>query len=280
VEDLVGDAARCVLAVHARQGPRQGPCLSPMALWSDGTALWMSAPAGSAVIEALLRRPDCVLYVPPAKVGERATVVRGRARVFGLGDPVGLVLHAPTVATAMAALAVHNAPSLAGYVQDAARVPRRLTPRNRVAVKVSVLGLRAMDPPVAGPGIAPALPTEVPPDVRRALAGERRAVLAVSDEGPDGELLVAPVIWGAGMVLSGPPVAGLPSAGGASAGAPAALAVTSDPSPRPTATVGLVLAGRLVADRFTPTCATWWHGFDMDTADVAPRPAGGIVLPD
>lgn len=264
--ELLERADRCLLAVDGRSGPR----LSPMAFWSDGDGLWMLT-SRSAVPPAVLRRaPGCVAYVPPLDDGEPGAVVRGRARVFGPGDPVGLALHAPTISAAMTALAARSPGSILDYVQDAVRVPPRWSPGNRVVLRLAVDGVAGIDPPPVGPGVAPPLPTVVPPDVRRAVAGIRAVVVAFGEgEG----LQVSPTVWSAGYRLVTPPQVRVAE------GVRAVVAVGLGSGP--TAGTGAAVHGRVGPDqRMEPDEATWWRGMEVTTASVTAPTPGGIDLPD
>jgi hypothetical protein len=258
---------RCLLAFAGVNGP----ILSPMAYWSDGAHLWMTTSGSGVKAERLARDGSCAVYVAGADgVGASA---RGTARIFSAADPLGLVLHGPAITAAMAALAASNASSLGGYVQDAARVPLRFLPHNRVIVRVRLDDLQTFEEPAVPAGVAPALPTIVPSDIRRVLSGERRVVLAVG--GP--ELRIAPAVWGAGFALTLP--AGVP----VPEGTRVAAVLDADPEGRPTEVVGLSLRGAVAADgRLVPERATWWEGFALTSADVPPAAVGrsGIVLPD
>ena len=266
--DVLDRAGRCVLAFSGRRGP----VVSPMAFWADGASLWMATPAQSVKAAALRERPECAVHVPaPAGLGEDA-VLTGHARVFGLHDPVGLALHGPMISAAMTALASRNTGTILGYVQDVRHVPQRFRPHNRVVVRVRIQSSRTVPPLQPGPGIAPALPTVVAPEIRRALAGRRLVTLATQDVG--GRVEAGPAVWGAGYSVRG--VGGRPPADGVHA----AVHVGADPEGRPTDVVGLTLSGALVDGRLEPVRATWWDGFTLRTADVPPPARSSVVLPD
>jgi hypothetical protein len=257
---------RCLLAFRGRTGP----ILAPMAYWSDGEHLWMSTAGTTLKAERLLADDRCAVLV----TGDDGASVSalGSARVFRPGDPLGLVLHGPAIAGAMAALAASNASSIGGYVQDAARIPSRFLPHNRVVVRVRLDEVASVAAPAVPAGVAPALPTVVPADVRRALGGQRRVAVAVDEPG----LRVLPAVWSAGFALTAPDGHALPD------GARAAVALDADPEARPTEVVGLSLRGAVADGRLVPERATWWEGFSLATADV-PAPSAsssGIVLPD
>lgn len=272
--DVLERGSRCLLGLHGARGP----VLSPMAYWFDGTAVWMSTPARSVKVSALARDAHCALYVAPPGGEGPGAVAGGRARVFSARDPRGLVLHGPTISAAVAVLALRNATSIAGYLADAPRIPSRFLPRNRVVVRVVLDDVEAVFPPALTPGIAPALPTVVPPDVRRALAGRRRVALAVLD----GETVrLSPAVWRAATDGSLP--LDLPVAVDLPTGGHAAVALDADGRGRPTEVAGLSLSGTLTgAPALLPERVTWWSGFNVTTADV-PAPAstpGTITLPD
>jgi hypothetical protein len=266
--DVLDRAGRCVLAFSGRRGP----VLSPMAFWSDGASVWMATPAQSVKAAALRERPHCALHVPaPDGLGDDA-VLTGHARVFGLHDPVGLALHGPMVSAAMAALASRNTGTILGYVQDVRNVPQRFRPHNRVAVRVRIQSSRTVGQSPPGPGVSPALPTVVAPEIRRALAGRRRVTVATQEV--DGSVHTGPAVWGAGYHLE--PVGGLALHDGVHA----AVHVGADPEGRPTDVVGLTLFGALRDGRLEPTRATWWDGFKLRTADLPPQARSSVVLPD
>lgn len=264
--DILDAAGHCVLA-FAERGE---PVLVPMPFWSDGSALWLSLQSDSREVAALRRNATSAVYIARDE-DTVATVVRGQPRVFGLHDPVGLALHGAVISAAMAALVARHAGEVAGFVQDASRVPARLLPRNRVAVRIPIDARQETPRPDPGPGVAPALATVIPASVRRAVAGRRQVALATIFSG---RLDVGPAAWSAGYRMIAPPQRRL------DIGAPAAVLVHSDPQNRPTATAGLVLTGVLQSGgTFKPERATSWSGFELRTVDV-PAERRGIVLPD
>lgn len=253
---VLAGGSRCLLAVA-------GPLVTPMSYWFDGASVWLSAPAGSAKVAALRDDPRCALWLGPT--WEPGVVVHGAARVFSLRDPLGLALHAPTVTAAAAALALGN------VNPRALRVPPRLLPADSAVLKVAVADAAAVPLPALPPGIAPALPTNVPADVRRALAGQRRVMLALAGE--RGVALV-PAALGAGSVLTVPPGAVLPDGGDAVA--------VLDHGGRGAS--GLALEGTLApGPALRATRVTWWRGAELGSAEVplaATTAPGAITLPD
>lgn len=264
--DVFERAQRCVLGFAGRRGP----LVAPMAFWADGSSLWMSTPAASVKARALRARPEVSVYVPPAG-GSPGAVALGRARVFGLHDPLGLAVHGPVVSAAMTALAATNAGTILGYVQDARHVPVRFRPRNRVAVRIRIDDVTPVSQPESAGGIAPALPSVVDPTVRRALAGLRDVALARQE--PDGRVRVGPAAWGAGLALQLPPGESVAD------GTPAAVHLGTDPRHRPTLVVGLSLVGEVNGGALQARRATWWQGFTLTTVDL-PENRPSITLPD
>lgn len=265
VDEVFDRSSRCVLGFAGRRGP----LIAPMAFWFDGASLWMSTPAASVKARALRRRPQCGVYVPSPGDGA-GVVARGTARVFGLHDPVGLIVHGGVISAAMAALAARNTGTILGYVQDARHVPARFRPRNRVVVRVALDDLRPVPPPPPAIGIAPALPLVVSPAVRRALAGQR--LVSLASAAPGGEVTVRPATWGGGFALQLPP--GEPAVAGQ-----AAAYLGTDPGNRPTAVMGLSLIGEVEDGRLHARRATWWEGFALTTVDL-PSAAATLTLPD
>jgi hypothetical protein len=282
VDRLLDDATRLVLAWPGRTVP----LTAPMAFWWDGRHVWMSTPGDSAKARALRRDPRCALHVgapdgadPGSPDAGRGEVLVGDARVYHLGDPVGLAVHGGVLAAAQTALMVKQTPSMLGYVVDAGRIPARFLPTNRVLVRVTVRDRQPVRSPDPGPGIAPALPTEVPPEVRRLLAGRRRVVLALADDEAGGAgVRLLPATWGAGFALQ------LPEGEAPADGTPATAVLDHDPGFRPSEVAGVALSGTLStagpAPRLLPATVRWWDGFRFDRAELAARPADAIVLPD
>ena len=244
-----------------------------MSFWYDGEGIWMWTPATTAKARLLRREPRCAMYIPPRSGSELtpATVVHGHARVYGLHDPVVLALHSPAIAAAMTALAAKEAPSILGYFQDATRAPARWLPHDRAVLRIRVAAVHGVESPLASGGVAPALPGLVPAEIRRRLAGGRRVVVASSAAGhPE----LQPAVWGAGFTVD------LAGSSRPRPGTAVAVTALDDPGGRPTDVVGLRLSGSIEDGRLRPVRATWWHGFEVASADVPATPSGGFVMPD
>lgn len=260
---LLDAADRCLLA-HVGAG---GPLLEPLAHWHDGRALWMAAAADSPGARRLAADPACAVYVP----GEgRAVIAEGGARRFGLDDPLRLALHAGPVSGALFALAFRNASTLLGYAREQALVPARWWPHNRVVVRLAPDAARVVAVPDGATGLPPALPTSVPADVRRAVAGRRSVVLVHGRERP----LVIPATWDASFALAGADGAPVAAEG------PAAVALHGEEEVGPLGFRGIVVHGEVGDGRLRPQRLTWWRGFDVGTVELDETPARGVVLPD
>lgn len=260
---LLDESARCLLAFPGARGP----LLAPMAHWFDGRALWMTTASDSVKARRLSVNGACAVWL----AGDAgALVARGQARLYSLSDPLRLLLHVGPISGALTALAFRNAATLFGYARDAVLVPARWRPHNRVVLRVALEDVEAMTLPDPGPGLAPGLPTSVPADVRRAIAGKRRVVVATGTGRPT----LAPAVWSAGFSLDGGPHRTLPEQ------APAAVAVDADAEASPLGVRGMVLHGTIRNGRLEPERATWWRGFHLETVDLPAASVPGVVLPD
>lgn len=258
----LASARRLVLVVRGMEVP----LVTPMAYWWDGRHLWMVTAGSSGKVRTLRREPEVVAYVPPAGDGPGA-VVRGHVRVFSIGDPLGLAVHAAPVSGAVTMVALRNLSNSVGYALDLPQLPSSWLPHRRVAVKLDVEDVQDVVEPPVGLGMAPALPEQVPPAVRRRLAGVRRVVVA-ADVGA--ALAVVPAVWGAGFELDLPAGARLPD------GQRVVVMADVDPMFRPSRVAGLALEGSLDDGRLVPDRVSWWQGFDRSATELVPS----FVLPD
>lgn len=268
-DTLLADADHCLIAYRVSRGP----AMTPMACWSDGGGLWMTSSREAAKVAALRRDPRCAVWVEPPTPFDPGVMIDGTARIYDLSDPVGLVLHGPTVAAAIAALALTHRSSLAGYVRDLPRLPNAWQPQNRVLIRVRIDRARSRLAPQRVTGVGPGLPTELPSGVRRALTGVRRVTVATQR----GDLLtVQPAVWSAGFQLE------LAAAVVPESGTPTCVVADARPLARPSTRSGVLLRGTVDgALRFSPERAVWWEGFSSDAAAVRARSsASGITLPD
>lgn len=252
----------------ASGGVARPPVAVAIATWYDGVEVWCTLPGDGPEVAALDRAPACVLHVAPDAPEGIGARVRATARVFSLRDPLGLLLHAPTLLAALTALGVRAAPQVVDRALDGLRSPSRALPEGRVAVRLRVDAVDAVRALTPASGIAPPVPTVVPPDVRRLVVGRRQVVLAV---GGPGALAVQPMVWGPGFALTPAPGAALPDEG------PATLVVQGDDG------AGVALEGVLDGGRLRAERARWWSSRSHGAAEI-PSGAGGalgsITLPD
>lgn len=264
-EDLLERASRCLVA---RRGQRW-PLLEPAVFWSDGAGLWLQPTTRSPQPGVLASNTGCAAYVPPVGPGDAGLVVHGPLRAYSLRDPVGLALHGATISAAVTALAFRRPGGVLAAVEDAPRKTVRWLRRGPVVARLALDALRSVDPPDEGPGVAPALPTAVAADVRRALAGLRTVTLAFEDEG---RLHVTPAVWGAAYALQTPPTA-TPEPG------TAVTVVLAGRRDRVEA--GIALHGRVVADGVLLLQAgRAWRGSRCEDIDLTSPVPGGVSLPD
>jgi hypothetical protein len=239
--DAVLTAARwCVLAWEEVGAPAAAPSLC----WSDGAGLWLAVPAGAA--DAAAGKPWAA-WIPPLEDGGPGVAVAGSGRLFGAGDPVGLLLHGAPLSTAAVLLATRN------------RAMALQLPRTRLG-RLTIHRLRGELPPPPGPGMGPALPAAVPAGLRRLLAGTR-SVLVVTGTGDRGEgVALTPATWSAGFHLdTAEPV---PSG-------TATVVVISATSAQPLPAAHLALTGDVTDGRLAPRRATWWTGAQSASDEVA-----------
>lgn len=244
LDERLSRASHAVLTVWTgAPGHRRLLAVSSPAWW-DGAGVWL---AGGPAAAALREQPSCVALLSAGDAPEVA--VRGDARVYGLHDPLALALHAAAIAGVVGALAL----------RDAAGVRRVLPGRSReVAVRLLIDEADALRFPVGGGGVAPALPPEVPSDVRRALAGAR-AVTVVDPTAPGARAAT----WGGGLRLDLPE----PASDWCAVIAHSGL-------------TGLALEGPVSADgTLRPERAQWWRDRERGEA-VVRGGVGAIVLPD
>lgn len=253
IEQTLALAPRCLLAAA---GPH-GPVVGAAPFWWDGAGLWILGTAVTDVVTELGTDAPAAAHVASQDADAAAVLVRGPARVYGAGDPIGVALRAPAVMAAASALALKLGPELAGYARDLPRVPTRRWPAGLALVRVLAEEVAVAPAPPPPAGISPALPSVVPPAVRRILSGHRQIVLATAD----GKPRLAPASWSADLRLhTAEPLAdGVLAAG-----------VVAD------GRVGLALEGRVAAERLRPERARWWQGLVTGGARV---PAG-LELPD
>lgn len=254
---------RCFLALA---GP-DGPVLRPLRYWYDGQHAWTTT--AEAALPGVGEEAACALWLP-ADDGP-GLLAQGRVRVFGAGEPLRLLLHAPAITGALAALAADNAGAVADYVQEAARNPGRLDARGRIVLRIRVDSGWPVTPEKPGFGVAPAIPTAVPAEVRRVVGGCRDVVVAAAEP----RLAVLPAVLGPGFRLTA-------AAGALPTGSKVEVVIDPGEGSPAGGSIGLALGGRISEEvSLELERATWWNGARVGSAPVNQASAGsGIVLPD
>jgi hypothetical protein len=256
------------------------PLVNPAAFSFASGSLWMTT-SRFAVKTVLARRdPRAAFFVDG---GSRALLIRGTLEVFdplSISSQVRAVLGAPAIFLGMTGYTLKNAPFIAGYLLDLARIPREWMPYNRVVLRLVPTEEELMDVsdfPEALPARIPAAPAEI----SRRLAGVTRGY-ACWLEG--GKPVIEPALWEVdrGHVLVAPASSRRPRSGSAGA-----LVVELHHSYRPSLMVGVCIRGTfamttdadVIAERYgiaggavppalelQPERVTSWRGFAITTA--------------
>jgi hypothetical protein len=282
---ILGGARIGMLALRSGRAP----LVNPAAFSVASGYVWMTT-SRFAVKTVLARRdPRAAFFVTS---GSRAVLLRGTLEVF---DPLSVtaqvraLLGGPALYLGMAAYALKNAPFVAGYLIDLARLPREWMPYNRVVLRFAPTDLELMDvhdQPKARAARVPA----VPPQIGRSLASVPRGYASWFDSGRP---VIVPVLWNVedGQVFVAPSDGRRPRAG-----AGGALVVEAHHPFRPSQMVGACLRGTFetttdgasIAERYgidiggvrpamrlLPDKVTSWRGFAITTTAVrASRPLG------
>lgn len=256
------------------------PLANPAAFSYTSGSLWMTT-SRFAVKTVLARRdPRAAFFVDG---GSRALLVRGVLEVFdplSVGAQIRALLGGPAVYMGMAGYALKNAPFVAGYLLDIARIPREWLPYNRVVLRLVVSDAELSD--VASfPDAQAARVPAVPAEIGRRLAGVTRGY-ACWFEG--GKPVIEPALWDAerGHITVAPVGDRHPRAGSGGA-----LVVESHHRYRPSLMVGACLRGTFgaaddgeaIAERYNllradvpstrelrPERVTAWRGFAVTSS--------------
>jgi hypothetical protein len=277
---ILGQAPIGMLALRAGRLPLVNPAVFSFA----GGSLWLTTSRFAAKTMLARRDPRAGFLVDG---GSRALLLRGALEVFdprSLSSQVRAMLDGPGYMLGMAGYALKNAPFVAGYVLDLARLPREWFPYNRVVLRLRpshadiIEGVRF---PAAQAARVPAVPAEV----SRRLAGVSRGYACWIDGGMP---FIVPAFW----EVDRGRVTVAPESGRPRAGSPGALVVESHHRFRPSLMVGACVRGTFsgpadaseIAERYgmvpdevpdtmelRPERVTSWRGFSITTA--VPRSA-------
>ena len=272
---ILGRSSIGMLALRSGRLPLVNPAVFSFAQGS----LWMTTSRYAAKTIIAKRDPRAAFLVDG---GDRAVLLRGTLEVsdpLNLSNDIRAVLDGPAYFLGMAGYALRNAPFVAGYVLDLARLPREWMPYNRV-----VLRLRLSDADIVEgapfPSAQAARVPAVPAEVSRRLAGVSRGY-ACWMEG--GQPVIRPAFW----EVDHGQVSVAPTSGRPRVGSPGALVVESHHRFRPSLMVGACVRGSFtasadgasIAERYgiepsqvppvielKPERVTSWHGFAVTTA--------------
>jgi len=278
--EILGRASIGMLALRSGRLPLVNPAVFSFA----GGSLWMTTSRYAAKTIIARRDPRAAFLVD---AGDRAVLLRGALEVFdpiNLSNDVRAVLEGPSFFIGMAGYALRNAPFVAGYALDLARLPREWMPYNRVILRMKLSDADIVEGAPFPPAQAARVPA-VPAEVSRRLAGVSRGYACWIEGGLP---LIRPAFW----EVDRGRVSVAPSSGRPRAGAPGALVVESHHRFRPSMMVGACVRGTfaasadgvaiaerygIAADEVPPVVdlkverVTSWRGFAITTA--VPRTA-------
>ena len=272
---IVGRSSIGMLALRARRLPLVNPAVFSFASGS----LWMTTSRYAAKTIIAKRDPRAAFLVDG---GTKAVLLRGALEVFDplqVSSQIRAMLEGPGYFLGMAGYALRNAPFIAGYALDLARLPREWMPYNRVVMRLKLSNADLIEDAPFPPAQAARVPA-VPAEVSRRLAGVSRAY-ACWIEG--GQPVIRPAFW----EVDRGEVSVAPTSGRPRSGAPGALVVESHHRFRPSMMVGACVRGTFapssesdaIAERYgiegsevppvvelKPERVTSWRGFATTTA--------------
>lgn len=229
--EILGGTSIGMLALRSGRLPLVNPAVFSYA----GGSLWMTTSRYAAKTIIARRDPRAAFLVDG---GSNAVLLRGALEVFdplSVSSQVRAVLEGPAYFIGLAGYALRNAPFVAGYALDLARLPREWMPYNRVVLRLKVSDAELVEGAPFPPAQAARVPA-VPAEVSRRLAGVSRGY-ACWNEG--GMPVIRPAFWEAGRAQ----VSVAPTSGRPRAGAAGALVVESHHRFRPSLMVGACVRG-------------------------------------
>jgi hypothetical protein len=268
----------------------RAPLINPAAFHYGSGSVWMTT-SRFAVKTVLARKdPRAAFFVDG---GSRAVLLRGRLEIFdplSVSGSVRAMLGGPALYLGMAGYTLKNAPFIAGYLLDLARIPREWMPYNRVVLRLVPTDADVVELPECPDALAARVPA-VPAEISRRLAGISRGYACWLD---GARPVIEPALWEVdhGRVYVAPIGATRPRHG-----AGGALVVESHHRYRPSLMVGACIRGtfgapdgtELLAQRYdidedrvpralelAPERVTAWRGFAITSA--VPRGARHLRL--
>src|SRR5438874_7160380 len=167
------------------------PLVNPAVYSFAGGSLWMTTSRYAAKTIIAKRDPRAAFLVDG---GTKAVLLRGALEVFDplqVSSQIRAMLEGPGYFLGMAGYALRNAPFIAGYALDLARLPREWMPYNRVVMRLKLSDADLVEGAPFPPAQAARVPA-VPAEVSRRLAGVSRAY-ACWIEG--GQPVLRPAFW-------------------------------------------------------------------------------------
>ncbi len=270
-----------MLALRTGRATQAAPLVNPAVFSYAGGSVWMTTSRYAAKTIMARRDPRAAFLVDS---GSSAVLLRGALEIFdpmSVSNQVRAVLEGPAYFLGMAGYALKNAPFVAGYALDLARLPREWMPYNRVILRLKTSEAELVEGapfPAAHASRVPAVPAEV----SRRLAGVARGYACWIEGGMP---VIRPALWEVddGMIWASP------TSGRPRAGAPGAVVVESHHRFRPSLMVGACARGTFagtgdaaaIAERYgmavddVPAAfelraerVTSWRGFAITTALV------------
>ncbi|HEY1419298.1 MAG TPA: hypothetical protein VGG90_01150 [Candidatus Dormibacteraeota bacterium] len=276
---ILGRASIGMLALRAGGTAHGAPLVNPAVFSVADGAVWMTTSRYAAKTIFARRDPRAAFLVDG---GSTALHLRGSLEVFdplSVSGQVRAMLDGPGYVLGMAGYALRNAPFIAGYVLDIARLPREWLPYNRVVLRMRLSHADIIEAPPFPAAQAARVPG-VPADVSRRLAGVSRAYACWIEGAMP---VIRPAYWEVERgEISVAPLTGRPRAGTAGA-----LVVESHHRFRPSLMVGACVRGTFagegddeaIAERYgldgdaVPRAAamraervTSWRGFAVSTS--------------
>src|SRR5438552_10200546 len=232
---ILGRASIGMLALGSGRLPLVNPAVYSYRIgW-----LWVPTSRFAAKTIIAKRDPRAAFLVDG---GSQAVLLRGALEVFDplkVSSQVRAMLDGPGYLLGMAGYALRNAPFIAGYALDLARLPREWMPYNRVVLRLKLSHADLVEGapfPSAQAARVPAVPAEV----SRRLAGVARGYACWIEGGLP---IIRPAFW---EVEHGQ-VTLAPTSGHPRSGSPGALVVESHHSFRPSLMVGACVRGTFTA---------------------------------
>ncbi len=252
--EILGRTSIGMLALRSGRLPLVNPAVFSFA----GGSLWMTTSRYAAKTIIARRDPRAAFLVDG---GGDTVLLRGALEIFdpmSLSSQVRAVLEGPAYFFGMAGYALRNAPFVAGYALDLARLPREWMPYNRVVLRLKLSDAQ-LEKGVAFPPAQAARVPAVPAEVSRRLAGVSRGYACWIEGGMP---VIRPAFWEVG----GTRVSVAPASGRPRAGSPGALVVESHHRFRPSLMVGACVRGTFAQSTADGVAIAERYG--IDEADV------------